>query len=74
MTNGSTISMQFLGNLLIFKGENYERRIVQMKVIFIFQDVAEIVNEGVPTLKANADDVQKAAHKEQRKKMENICS
>lgn len=39
-----------------------------MKVVFKFQDVAEIVNDGVPTLEANADDVQKAAVKDQRKK------
>lgn len=39
-----------------------------MKVIFKFQDVAEIVNGGVPTLEVNAYDVQQPAHKERRKK------
>lgn len=39
-----------------------------MKVIFRFQDMAEIVSDGVPVLEANANDVQKVAHKEQRKK------
>lgn len=39
-----------------------------MKIIFKFQDVAEIVSDGVPVLEANANDVQKVAHKEQRNK------
>lgn len=34
----------------------------------IFQDVSEIVNDGVPTLEPNTNDAQQAAHKEQRKK------
>lgn len=38
-----------------------------MNAIFMFQDVTEIVNDGVPGLQENANDVQKAAHKEQRK-------
>ena len=39
-----------------------------MKVIFRFQDVVEIVNDGVIELGANATDEQKAAYKDQRKK------
>lgn len=39
-----------------------------MNVIFIFQDVFEIVNGGVPSLEANSYDVQKATHKDHRKK------
>lgn len=39
-----------------------------MNVIFRFQDVCEIVNDGVPTLEANANDIQKDVHKDQRKK------
>ncbi|KAI5412545.1 hypothetical protein KIW84_057273 [Lathyrus oleraceus] len=45
---------------------------MKMKVIFIFQDMSEIVNNGVQTLEANADDAQQAAHKEQRKRMKVI--
>lgn len=37
---------------------------VQMKVIFRFQDVAKIVNNGIPALEENANDVQQVAHKE----------
>ena len=39
-----------------------------MNAIFRFQDMAEIVNDGVSTLEANANDVQKVAHKDQWKK------
>ena len=39
-----------------------------MKVIFRFQDVVEAVNEGIPTLAANATDVQQASHKDLKKK------
>lgn len=45
-----------------------------MKVVFKFRDVSEIVNDGVPALKANANDVQKAAHKNQRNKDGKLCS
>ena len=39
-----------------------------MKAIFRFQDVAEIVNDGVPTLEENVNDVQQVTLKERRKK------
>lgn len=39
-----------------------------MKVIFRFQDVTKIVSDGVLALETNVNDVQKATHKEQRKK------
>lgn len=68
MANGSTTSNQFPTNLLVFKGENYERWIAQMNVIFIFQDVDEIVQQGISPLKANTSDEQNDAHKEQMKK------
>lgn len=75
MANSNTTSTQLSANLPISKGENYERWIVQMYVIFKFQDVSEIVNEGVSSLKENADDVQQVAHKKQRKKDgKKLCS
>lgn len=55
-------------NLSVFKGENYERWVAQMKIIFRFQDVAEITSDGVPALKTNAKDVRKVAHKEKMEK------
>lgn len=44
-----------------------------MKVIFRFQDVPEIVNNGVRTFEANADDAQQVAHKERRKRLKKVC-
>lgn len=39
-----------------------------MKGVYKFQDVSEIMNGGVPTLEVNANDFQKATHKDQWKK------
>lgn len=68
MANKTTTSMQFSANLPIFKGESYKRWVRQMKVVFKFQDVSKIMSDGVPTLKANANDEQKVAHKDKKKK------
>ena len=43
-----------------------------MKVIFRFQDVVEIVNDGVTELRVNATDEEKAVHKDQRKKDDKV--
>jgi len=55
-------------HLPVFEGKNFDQWIVKMKVIFRFQDVLEVVNEGIPALAANVTDVQQAAHKELKKK------
>ncbi|WJX94099.1 hypothetical protein P8452_75554 [Trifolium repens] len=68
MTNNSTTSSQFPANLPVFKGDNYDRWCAQMKVIFRFQDVLEIVTDGVEELAANADDAARTQHKELKKK------
>lgn len=39
-----------------------------MKIIFRFQDVVEIVCDGVPALEVNANDIQKVVYKAKRKK------
>ena len=39
-----------------------------MKVIFRFQDVVEILNDGISELEVDATEAQKVAHKDQRKK------
>lgn len=39
-----------------------------MKVIFRFQDVLEMVNDGVPELAENATEAQRTAHRDQKKK------
>ncbi|KAI5394345.1 hypothetical protein KIW84_061145 [Lathyrus oleraceus] len=68
MAKGNTTPTQFPVNLHDFKGENYESWLAQMKVIFRFQVVVEIVNDRVPILETGANDVRNAAHMEQRKK------
>jgi hypothetical protein len=45
-----------------------------MKVIFRFQDVLEIVNDGVPNLAANVDETQRTQHKELKRKILKACS
>jgi len=55
-------------HLPVFEGKNFDQWIVKMKTIFRFQDVLEVVNEGIPALAANATDVQQATHKELKKK------
>jgi hypothetical protein len=67
MTNFTT-SSQFPANLPVFKGDNYDRWCAQMKVIFRFQDVLEIVADGVGELAANADETARTQHKELKKK------
>lgn len=39
-----------------------------MEVIFRYQDVLEVVNDGVPALARNATDVKQAANKDAMKK------
>lgn len=56
MANINTTSTQFPMNILVFKGKNYERCDAEMNVIFIFQYVVEIVNDGVDALEENANE------------------
>lgn len=65
MSNSDTnVNGHFPANRPIFKGKNYERWCAYMKVIFRFQDVLEIVDEGVPEILKNAVDAQKTIIKE----------
>ncbi|GAU44851.1 hypothetical protein TSUD_112250 [Trifolium subterraneum] len=68
MANANTTSNQFPANLPVFRGEHYDRWCAQMKVIFRFQDVLEIVNDGVEDLAADANEAQRTLHRDQKKK------
>ncbi|GAU51473.1 hypothetical protein TSUD_95880 [Trifolium subterraneum] len=68
MANANTTSTQFPANLPVFRGEHYDRLCAQMKVIFRFQDVLEIVSDGVEDLAAEANEAQRTLHREQKKK------
>ncbi|KAK2446031.1 hypothetical protein QL285_016886 [Trifolium repens] len=68
MANNGTTSTQFPANRPVFKGENYDRWCAQMKVIFRFQDVLEIVSDGVQELATNVNEASITQHKELKKK------
>ncbi|KAK2455781.1 hypothetical protein QL285_003203 [Trifolium repens] len=65
---GTSSNNGFRTHLPMFNGKNYDQWIAKMKVIFRFQDVLELVNNGVPALPTNPNDEQTAAHKEAQKK------
>ncbi|XP_050914577.1 uncharacterized protein LOC127129435 [Lathyrus oleraceus] len=55
-------------NLLILDSKNYDKWAKQMKVLFGYQEVLEIVVNGVTQLGAEATDIQRATYKEEKKK------
>ncbi|XP_004496821.1 uncharacterized protein [Cicer arietinum] len=56
------------GNLPILDGKYYDKWCKQMKVVFGYQDVWEIVKSSVDSLVENPLEVQKTARKESKKK------
>ncbi|XP_019189504.1 PREDICTED: uncharacterized protein LOC109183932 [Ipomoea nil] len=52
----------------VLDGKNYNRWSAQMKVLFDYHELLEIVETGVATLADNATEAQKAAHREMKKK------
>ncbi|KHN44538.1 hypothetical protein glysoja_041736, partial [Glycine soja] len=58
----------FPANLPILEGKNWNKWSVQMKVIFAYQEVQEVVDEGYPALVEGATEAQRAVHRENNKK------
>ncbi|GAU50018.1 hypothetical protein TSUD_331710 [Trifolium subterraneum] len=58
----------FPGNLPILNGKNYDTWCKQMKVVFGFQDVWDLVQSGVEPITDTSTDVEKATFKELKKK------
>jgi hypothetical protein len=58
----------FPTTLPILDGKNFDKWCAQMKVIFGYQDVWEIIINGLENLSNNATDTQKSAFKELKKK------
>ncbi|GAU24164.1 hypothetical protein TSUD_83990 [Trifolium subterraneum] len=58
----------FPGNLPILNGKNYDSWFKQMKVVFGFQDVWDLVSSGVEPITESSSDVHKATFKEQKKR------
>jgi len=54
-------------NLPVLTGKNFSRWQVQMKALFGFQDLTDIVENGVEVPRDNAPDAQKAGFKELKK-------
>ena len=55
-------------NLLILDATNHELWLKQMKVLFSYQDILEVIKNGVTPLLTDATDAQQASHKEEKKK------
>ncbi|XP_050877523.1 uncharacterized protein LOC127081294 [Lathyrus oleraceus] len=55
-------------NLPILDSKNYDKWEKQMRVLFGYQEVLEIVVNGVTQLGAEATDIQRATHKEEKNK------
>ena len=55
-------------NLPILDSKNYDKWSKQIKVLFGYQEVLEIINNGVTPLRDEAINAQKAAFKEEKKK------
>ncbi|GAU36929.1 hypothetical protein TSUD_332020 [Trifolium subterraneum] len=58
----------FPGNLPILNGKNYDSWCKQMKVVFGFQDVWDLVSGGIEPIIESSSDVQKATYKELKKR------
>lgn len=59
---------QIPAKLPIFDGNNYERWTAQMKVVFRYQGVLDIISTGVTPLAENPTEALRATHREQLKK------
>lgn len=54
MANGGANNGQFPTKLLILNGTNCDRWVVQMKVVFHYQDVLNVIRDNVTTIGAEA--------------------
>ena len=51
----------------ILDGKNYNRWCVQMRVLFDYHELWDVVEDGVSALAANATEAQRVAHHDQKK-------
>lgn len=56
-------SNDIFNSLLIFNGKNYNRWYKQMKSLFDFQEIFEVVTNGVPDLTHNAIEAHRTTHR-----------
>ncbi|GAU29060.1 hypothetical protein TSUD_278170 [Trifolium subterraneum] len=67
-SNGNIWEWCFPWYLPILNGKNYDFWCKQMKVVFGFQDVWDLVSSGFEPITESSSDVQKATFKEQKKR------
>ena len=58
----------FPASMPILVSKNYDDWCAQMKLIFRFQDVIKVMQEGVKELDKNPTDAQKVAHRDLMKR------
>ena len=63
-----TLSNSFGGKLPILDAKNWDRWNKQMKVIFGFQEVQEVIETAIGDLADNATEAQRNAHRALKKK------
>jgi len=57
-----TGNRNFSTNLPFIDGKNWDRYVKQMKVIFVLQEVLEVVNNGLEAFLENPIDAQRNLH------------
>jgi hypothetical protein len=68
MAETSKTSDQIHAKLPIFDGDNYERWTAQMKVVFRYHGVLDVIHSGVTPLNEAPTETERATHREQMKK------
>jgi hypothetical protein len=68
MAETSKTSDQIHAKLPIFDGDNYERWTAQMKVVFRYHGVLDVIQSGVTPLNEAPTETARATHREQMKK------
>ncbi|XP_019442338.1 PREDICTED: uncharacterized protein LOC109347062 [Lupinus angustifolius] len=58
----------FVTNLPVLDGKNWSRWSIQMKAILGYQEVADLVEEGLPVLEEGATEAQRNAHKQNKRR------
>ncbi|XP_050888532.1 uncharacterized protein LOC127093633 [Lathyrus oleraceus] len=70
--NGGNCSL--ITKLPVFDGKNWNRLMIQMRVLFGAQDVLDLVNDGYTTVTIDATEAQRNTYRELRKKNKKALS
>ncbi|CAH9091124.1 unnamed protein product [Cuscuta epithymum] len=61
-------SSGFLGNLPVLDAKNWDRWCIQMKVIFGYQEVLDVVENEISSLKENPSEAERKEYREAKKR------